>query len=221
MQGVIIRRAARSDFICGLTLASAAVVAMATVLWHWYPNPPPPAPAVASPALAVVLPVTLAEQEHRPPLHIRNPFDATELFEFPANTGKTEAREAIAELLLQRARERRSQGLYIKPASYPPAARGVAERSRRKVQVHPRPEVFVTKLSGYPNPDSSVGGVAIEPNAARLFGDLKTAPTGGVPSRAFAGKRRLRVDETVAQASGRGPSDPRAHRQQEEPGDAL
>jgi hypothetical protein len=35
-----------------------------------------------------------------------NPFDATEAFEFPSNTSETEARQAVAHVLLQRARER-------------------------------------------------------------------------------------------------------------------
>jgi hypothetical protein len=35
-----------------------------------------------------------------------NPFDATEVFEFPSNTSETEARQAVAHVLLQRAHER-------------------------------------------------------------------------------------------------------------------
>jgi hypothetical protein len=46
-------------------------------------------------------------------VRVTNPFDATEVFEFPAATTKTDAREAVAELLLQRARDRRAQGLLI------------------------------------------------------------------------------------------------------------
>ena len=36
-----------------------------------------------------------------------NPFDPSEVFEFPAGTSETEAHDAVADLLLQRARERR------------------------------------------------------------------------------------------------------------------
>ncbi len=36
-----------------------------------------------------------------------NPFDATEIFEFPSNTSETEARQAVAQLLMSRAMERR------------------------------------------------------------------------------------------------------------------
>jgi hypothetical protein len=107
LQRLVIRRAARSDFICGLTLAAALVVAMALVVWRGHPLPPPPAPAVVSPTLVVIPPVTIPEPEQRPPVRVRNPFDATEVFEFPAGTSETEAREATAELLLERARDRR------------------------------------------------------------------------------------------------------------------
>jgi hypothetical protein len=42
------------------------------------------------------------------PVKIRNPFDANEVFEFPAGTDPTAARQSVAELLLQRARERQA-----------------------------------------------------------------------------------------------------------------
>lgn len=107
LQRLIIRRAARSDLICGLTLAATLVMAMALVVWQRHPVPLRPAPAAMSPALIVIPPVTIAEPEKRPPVQVRNPFDATEVFEFPAGTSETEAREATAELLLERARDRR------------------------------------------------------------------------------------------------------------------
>ena len=44
-------------------------------------------------------------------VRFKNPFDAKEVFEFPSGTTESEAREAVAELLLQRARERRSNRL--------------------------------------------------------------------------------------------------------------
>ena len=43
------------------------------------------------------------------PLRMTNPFDRTEVFEFPPGTSKAEARESIANVLLERARERRPQ----------------------------------------------------------------------------------------------------------------
>ena len=46
------------------------------------------------------------------PVRFKNPFDASEVFEFPAGTSQTEVRSAVAELLAQRARER--QSLFVK-----------------------------------------------------------------------------------------------------------
>jgi hypothetical protein len=40
------------------------------------------------------------------PLRYPNPFDASEVFEFPPGTSEVEARDAVADLLLQRARDR-------------------------------------------------------------------------------------------------------------------
>lgn len=40
------------------------------------------------------------------PVLIENPFDKEEVFEFPAGTTETAAREAVADILLERARER-------------------------------------------------------------------------------------------------------------------
>jgi len=51
------------------------------------------------------------------------------VFEFPAGTSETEAREAVAEQLLQRARDRRSHGGGIKHAGRRRTARGAADES--------------------------------------------------------------------------------------------
>jgi len=42
--------------------------------------------------------------------------DATEVFEFPTETSESEACEAVAELLLSRARDRRAERLALKQA---------------------------------------------------------------------------------------------------------
>jgi hypothetical protein len=55
-------------------------------------QPPPPSPSM-EPA----------------PTRFVNPFDRKEVFEFPAGTTEADAREAVAELLSERARERQSQ----------------------------------------------------------------------------------------------------------------
>jgi len=42
------------------------------------------------------------------PVRIRNAFDPSEIFEFPPGTSRKEAREAVAQILLERAAERQS-----------------------------------------------------------------------------------------------------------------
>jgi len=63
--------------------------------------------SVPASALAPAPPATLDL-----PVRFRNPFDASEVFEFPAGTSLTEVRDAVAEMLSQRARER--QSLFVK-----------------------------------------------------------------------------------------------------------
>jgi hypothetical protein len=48
-------------------------------------------------------PAQLAEGE---PVRFANPFDANEVFEFPAGTSESQARDAVAEVLLKRAASR-------------------------------------------------------------------------------------------------------------------
>jgi hypothetical protein len=52
----------------------------------------------------------LQSEETQPknsPVRYKNPFDPAEIFEFPPGTSLTKARELVADLLLQRARDRR------------------------------------------------------------------------------------------------------------------
>lgn len=44
------------------------------------------------------------------PVKFVNPFDTTEIFEFPPGTSETDVRDAVAELLLHRARDRQASG---------------------------------------------------------------------------------------------------------------
>ena len=96
-----------------LALAGALVGIAAAISWH--PNPPhrvlpPPAPVppVHSTPTAVPHPVVLAppQVKESPPVRVRNPFDASEIFEFPAGTTQAEARQKVAQALLQRAVDR-------------------------------------------------------------------------------------------------------------------
>jgi hypothetical protein len=47
-----------------------------------------------------------AQKTEGEPVLFANPFDAEEVFEFPPGTSATEAREAVAELLMERAMAR-------------------------------------------------------------------------------------------------------------------
>ena len=143
-RSLVYRRTARVDFVCGLTLAVAAVGVTAATVWP-AADRNPPAPTVTSAGPIVPPPAAPAApaEPQGPLVQVRNPFDATEVFEFPAKTTKTEVREAMAELLLQRARERRGQGTGIKHAGSRHPARGAADE---------RSDVFVTELSGHPSP---------------------------------------------------------------------
>ena len=71
-------------------------------------KPPPLAPirqALATPAPEPkVAPPTPAAE----PVRFRNPFDKHEVFEFPPGTTQQQARDAVADVLLQRAMERQT-----------------------------------------------------------------------------------------------------------------
>lgn len=54
-------------------------------------------------------PAPQVEPARELPVTFVNPFDAAEVFEFPPATSEAEARDAVAELLLQRARDRQTE----------------------------------------------------------------------------------------------------------------
>ena len=112
------RRTARIDLVCNLTLALAGLGLAVALLWPASARHlPAPAPAVTRAApLAEVAPAGPAEPQGAP-VRIKNPFDATEVFEFPHGTPESEAREAVAERLLSRARDRRAERLAPRRAS--------------------------------------------------------------------------------------------------------
>lgn|GEM_PF-929229 len=90
----------------GVSAAAVALVAAAYVVVNV--NHESPAPVVAQQATVVAaIPVEPpAPEPQSVPVQFRNPFDATEVFEFPPGTSEAEARDAVADLLMQRARER-------------------------------------------------------------------------------------------------------------------
>jgi hypothetical protein len=108
---------------------AAALVGIAAII-AWRPDPPPrfvpriaPTPVVASALPAASEPAVLAQSQEPqgPPVRVKNPFDATEVFEFPAGTTRAEARRKIAEQLLQRAVDRGSAGASVEAADPHPA----------------------------------------------------------------------------------------------------
>lgn len=62
-------------------------------------------PTVMAAALTAPAPVSATEAVETP-VKIANPFDASEIFEFPSSMTESDARDAVADFLMQRARER-------------------------------------------------------------------------------------------------------------------
>jgi hypothetical protein len=78
-----------------------------------------PEPIVMAAARPIVnpRPVVLTAGLSESAVRVINPFDATEVFEFPAGTSPADGRAQVAQKLLQRARERQSQWEHIRPAA--------------------------------------------------------------------------------------------------------
>jgi hypothetical protein len=130
------RRTARVDFVCNVIFAVAVPGITVAFLWP-APERHPPAPALASAApLAEVAPAGPSGPQGEI-VRIKNAFDAAEVFEFRPGTTDSEAREAVAELLLSRARDRRAEGLALRQAGNRQPDRG------KEIQ---QPEVLVTRL---------------------------------------------------------------------------
>jgi hypothetical protein len=90
----------------------AVVLAVAATIGYEVLQPAPAAPAVLPPpAVAEVesAPPAMAPVLEPPSVRVRNPFDKSEVFEFPAGTTPEAAHEAVAETLLARARERQAE----------------------------------------------------------------------------------------------------------------
>jgi hypothetical protein len=87
--------------IAVVTLASGAIAYVAT-------NPEQVARAGAVlPAPAIAPEISQPPPPQAEPVTFANPFDTTEIFQFPSGTSETEARQLVAELLTERARERK------------------------------------------------------------------------------------------------------------------
>jgi len=98
--------------------AAAAITGMGSVLalaatigyqgLRSAPAVPPPAPTVEQ-IDEPQPPQVIAQVSDQPLVRVPNPFDKSEVFEFPAGTTPDAARAAIADTLLERARERQAE----------------------------------------------------------------------------------------------------------------
>lgn len=87
---------------------SMAVVLAGTALVHRTPHEVP-APVAEAAAPTHISPSAPAPK----PVLFVNPFDETEVFEFPPGTTEADARDAVASLLLARARERQKNAVNV------------------------------------------------------------------------------------------------------------
>jgi hypothetical protein len=71
-----------------------------------------------------------ASEAQNTPTRFTNPFDASEVFEFPPGTSEEAARDSVAEILLQRARER-----------------GAQVSGMKHVHAHPAPPLRIPQLA--------------------------------------------------------------------------
>jgi hypothetical protein len=103
-------------------LAKMAANTLMFVAFVWWsvsqlagqPQARPPVAVAAVGPLAVVHHAPPIAAPEPPPVQVVNPFDKTEIFQFPAGTSNDESREKVAQLLLQRARERQSHWIRAK-----------------------------------------------------------------------------------------------------------
>ncbi len=93
-----------------LVLAAVAVLQWPTAR-PAEPLPLPPPPVIETPEAPAPQPEAQTAPPQLPPVRYRNPFDRREVFEFPAGTSVTDAQQAVADILLQRAQERRAARL--------------------------------------------------------------------------------------------------------------
>ena len=139
-------RTARIDFISTATFAAIVLAVAGSSLWHTTGfdarTTAAATPSAATPSASANAPPAPAEAPRPSPLQVLNPFDPTEVFELPAETTESEAREAVADLLLQRARSRLAQTAGPKHASM---------RHRVPDVAHEQAEIFVTRLSASAN----------------------------------------------------------------------
>jgi hypothetical protein len=140
-------RTARIDFVSTATFAALVLAVAGALLWHSTgfdarTTAAATATATATPSASAHASPAPAKAPKPPPLQVLNPFDPKEVFELPAETTESEAREAVADLLLQRARSRLAETAGPKHTSV---------RHRVADVEHQQAEIFVTRLSASAN----------------------------------------------------------------------
>lgn len=90
-----------------IAIALSVTVAAATAAYALYSYV---GPVRSDHVQAVVAQSTLQTEPVGEPLRMANPFDASEIFEFPAGTSEADAREAVAGFLIERAARRGVRG---------------------------------------------------------------------------------------------------------------
>jgi hypothetical protein len=101
------------------------------------PPSPPPASAATAATAAALAPDAAPPTDQPATIRFVNPFDKKEVFVFPPGTSQADARDAVADLLAERARDRRGQlvktprrnGKTAADSGAPVVASGVAPRS--------------------------------------------------------------------------------------------
>jgi hypothetical protein len=95
-------------------LVVAAVSVLSGGIAYFATTPAQPVPVDGNNVVRTATPETTAPHSaDNAPVRFANPFDATEIFEFPSGTSDTEARQAVADLLLQRAHDRQNSSSKI------------------------------------------------------------------------------------------------------------
>jgi hypothetical protein len=95
----------RTPVAVGAVFAVAAVATVAAMYRYSSPSSPAAKPIEAPPSVIVAQ----AEPDPAPlptMVRVKNPFDASEVFEFPPGTRAADAQQQVADILMKRARER-------------------------------------------------------------------------------------------------------------------
>ena len=98
----------------GIILPIAAISVLSGGIAYLAVTPAQPAHVDGNAVVASTAPETTAPPSaDNAPVRFTNPFDATEIFQFPSGTSDAEARQAVADLLLQRAHDRQNSSSKI------------------------------------------------------------------------------------------------------------